>query len=128
MLSSIGKSIKYIIYQSIISTRYVIYRIWKVKPKKCCTTYIFFSKRHAICRNKIEFPTIDHECVLAHAKISLGSRFYMFELEEEARTNIKQNCITVSSWLSMCVSLPFCIPIGFTLKPRPLNKNERRFI
>ena len=48
---------------------------------------MFFSEiePHAICRNKIEFPTIDHECVLVHAKMILRSLFSSVELKQEAR-------------------------------------------
>ena len=39
---------------------------------------------HAICRNKIEFPTIDHECVLVHAKMIFGSLFSSVQVRKKA--------------------------------------------
>ena len=47
--------------------------------------FFFENEPHAICRNKIEFPTIDHECVLVHAKMILRRLFSSVELKKEAR-------------------------------------------
>ena len=67
------------------------------KEKLYLERNMFFSEiePHAICRNKIEFPTIDHECVLVHAKMIFGSLFSSAQLRKSMNLHIKYKYISM---------------------------------